>query len=144
MSSTAVFRSMIVPVLGLALEICIGCAGQRFDAAPSSDLQIRAAIEERDAAAAEVAKVVGRYCSLRSDSVEARQRCLIGQQVEIQFMAPVEAGNRFEQPHMESEGRQIMQCEDAQQSTLCRRRPPAYVELWDSEPVKSLRRHRIQ
>ena len=144
MSPTAAFRLMIMPAVGLVLAVCVGCAGQRFEPVNSSDLRLQAAIEERDTAAAEVAKAVGRYCSLRTDSVEARQRCLIDQQMEMQFIGPVEVAPRFDQSQMESGGRQLMQCEAEGRSTLCRRRPPAYVELWDSELIQVLSRHRPQ
>jgi hypothetical protein len=63
--------------------------------------------------------------------------------VEIAFVGPVEAAHRPIQPEMAFGGR-LIQCEAEGRSTLCRRRPPAYVELWDSELIQVLSRHRPQ
>jgi hypothetical protein len=129
MSPIAAFR-LIMPTVVVALAVSMGCASQRFEPIASSNLQLQAAIEERDAAAAEVVKAIGRYCSLQTDSVEARERCVIGKEVDMAFIGPVHAAHRPNWQEMASVDR-LMQCESERRSTRCRRRPPASVELWD-------------
>ncbi|WP_447983744.1 hypothetical protein [Nitrospira sp. Nam74] len=131
MSPTAAFRS-IMPTVVVTLAVSMGCASQRLEPIASSNLQLHDAIEERDAAAAEVVKAIGRYCSLQTHTVESRERCVIGKEVEMAFIAAVESGHRLDLPEMTS-GELLVQCAGEGRSTVCRRRPPAYAELWDRE-----------
>lgn len=135
-------RSLAIVGIGLGLQAIVGCAGGDLREARQGDASLRAAVEERDAAARTVAKAVERYCFLRTDTLEAKQRCVISQHVELQFIGRVGATSSFDEvrragvagqsvPQPIVTG-QLLQCEVNGRSTTCRRRPPAFAELLDT------------
>ena len=139
MSSQIRRHSLAVVGIGLGLQVVIGCAGADLRDARISDAPLQAAVEERDAAVRTVAKAVERYCTLRTDTLQAKQRCVISQHVELQFIARVAATSSFEEirradvagqsvAHPIVTGR-LLQCEANGRSTTCRRKPPAVTEL---------------
>lgn len=131
--------SLAIVGIGLGLQVVIGCAGADLREARVSDASLQAAVEERDAAVRTVAKAVERYCSLRTDTLAAKQRCVISQHVELQFIARVGATSSFEEIRRADVAGQsvaqpivtglLLQCEANGRSTTCRRKPPAFAEL---------------
>lgn len=132
-------HSLAIVGIGVGLQAVIGCAGADLREAKGSEGSLRAAVEERDAATRTVAKAVERYCTLRSDTLEAKQRCVISQHVGLQFIARVGATSSLEEIRRADVTGQsvaqpivtglLLQCEANGRSTTCRRKPPAFAEL---------------
>lgn len=59
----------VLVMMGLFLG---GCAGPFY-----TDASLRDALREREAASARLFKALARYCSLTSQSLEARQQCIV-------------------------------------------------------------------
>lgn len=135
-------HSLAIVGIGVGLQAVIGCTGTDLRDAKGSDASLRAAVEERADATRMVAKAVERYCALRTDTLEAKQRCVISQHVELQFIAGVGATSSHEEVRRASVAGQsvaqpivtglLLQCEANGRSTTCRRKPPAFVELLDT------------
>ncbi|MDQ6734196.1 MAG: hypothetical protein M3Z35_08805 [Nitrospirota bacterium] len=128
--------SLAIVGIGLGLQAAIGCTGVSLREADRGDSPLRAALEERDAAAQMVAKAIERYCWLRTDTLEAKQRCVIGQHVDLQFIGRVGAASISDEFRMTGAAGQpivtgqLLQCEVNGRSTTCRRKLPAFAELW--------------
>jgi hypothetical protein len=133
MSHSGIFRSLTTLAIGLSLEMNVGCAGHRMGIADYPNADLRAAIEERDAAAGAVAKAIGRYCSRRSDSLDANQRCLIDRHAELQFIVAMvrshDASGTAELARQQTSAEPFIQCESDGRAMTCRRTSSALVEL---------------
>jgi hypothetical protein len=132
-------HSLAIVGIGIGLQAVIGCTGTDLREAKVSDASLRAAVEERADATRMVAKAVERYCALRTDTLEAKQRCVIGQHVELQFIAGAGSTSSLEEIRRASVAGQsvaqpivtglLLQCEANGRSITCRRKPPAFAEL---------------
>lgn len=132
-------RSLAIVGIYFSLQAVTGCAGANLREAKGSDASLQSAMEERDAATRAVAKAIERYCSLRTDSLEAKQRCVISQHVDLQFISRVGATSSLDEIQRADVARQspappivtgqLLQCEVNGRSTPCRRKPPAFADL---------------
>lgn len=89
--------------------------------------------QEREAAFAQVTHAIADYCTITSESVAARQRCITGKQRELDGIRGFEIARRFTS-HVggNSEDRQtghILHCESRGRQTVCDRKQPVLAEV---------------
>lgn len=69
-------RTSFSPAVLILLAVLAGCAAGR----PAEDIALKDAQAERTAAAVRLAKALTRYCTVVTDTLRARDGCLVEQQ----------------------------------------------------------------
>jgi hypothetical protein len=116
----------------------MGCASSGKSVPVSGEHQndgtvVEHAWREREAAFAQVTHAIADYCTITSESVVARQGCMIGKQRELDGIRGFEIARRFTS-HVggHSEDRQtghILHCEGRGRQTVCDRKQPVLAEV---------------
>ena len=116
----------------------MGCASSGQSVPGSGEHQndgilVEHAWQEREAAFAQVTHAIADYCTITSESVVARQRCLIGKQRELDGIRGFEVARRFtSHAGGHNEHRltgHILHCEGRGRQTVCDRRQPVPAEV---------------
>lgn len=99
---------------------------------------IEHAWQEREAAFAQVTHAIAEYCTITSESLAARQRCIIGKRRELDGIRQLEIARSFT-PHVGGYGEDrqtghILHCEGRGRRTDCDRRQPAIAEILLNDP----------
>ncbi len=115
------------------------CAGLANEAA-----HVKAALEEREAASARLAKAIAAYCGAKTEILETRQNCVLEKQLEVLRTLQAGEGTRSNQAGLDAgtfnAGRDdralaLLNCEHTRTHTICRRPYPALAELDKRRPL---------
>jgi hypothetical protein len=101
---------------------------------------VKEAVAQREMAYARLTKAIGSYCSIRYESLEAKQRCVLNKQMDLLKLnrntnerGPDQIVMNRAAPDSSKAGR-ILKCEGTALRVTCHRVQPAFAELLMNGP----------